>query len=66
MSIMSVKDSVQWRSEGPAGPTTAGGPPGRSSRRYPLASGPNKLLAGGPKIVATPLTLWVQDSIYAT
>ena len=51
----------QWRSEGPAGPATAGGPrgwrgpPGRSSLRNPLARGPNKLLAGGPKIVATPL-----------
>ena len=31
------------------------GPPGRSSRRNPLARSPNKLLAGGPKIVATPL-----------
>mgnify|MGYP003531577293 CR=1 FL=1 len=49
----------QWRSEGPAGPATAGGPaglkgpargpPGRSSRRNPLARGPNKLFAGGPE-----------------
>ena len=52
---------TQWRSEGPAGPAGGGaegarqGPPGRSSRRNPLARGPNKLLAGGPKIVATPL-----------
>ena len=44
---------AQWRSEGPAGPATAGGPqgwrgpPGRSSRRNPLARGPNKLLARG-------------------
>ena len=47
---------IQWRSEGPAGPTTAEGgwrgppcrgPPGRNNRRYPLAR--------GPKIVATPL-----------
>ena len=44
----------QWRSEGPAGPVTAGGggegpargPPGRSSRRKPFARGPNKLFAG--------------------
>ena len=50
---------AQWRSEGPAGPATAGGPaglkgpargpPGRSSRRNPLARGPNKLVAGGPE-----------------
>ena len=50
---------MQWRSEGPAGPATAGGPaglkgpargpPGRSSRRNPLARGPNKLFAGGPE-----------------
>ena len=50
---------MQGRSEGPAGPATAGGPavlkgpargpPGRSSRRNPLARGPNKLFAGGPE-----------------
>ena len=34
-----------WR--GPQGP--ARGPPGRSSRRNPLARGPNKLFAGGPE-----------------
>ena len=45
----------QWRSEGPAGSATAGGPqgwrgpPGRSSRRKPLARGPNKLFAGARK-----------------
>ena len=49
----------QWRSEGPAGPATAGGPAGlkgpargpqgRSSRLDPLARGPNKLFAGGPE-----------------
>ena len=49
----------QWRSEGPAGPATAGGPaglkgpargpPGGSSRRNPLARGPNNLLRGGPE-----------------
>ena len=43
---------------GPAGlKGLARGPPGRSSRRYPLARGPNKLFAGGPKIVAT-LLAW--------
>ena len=48
----------QWRSEGPQAPRPRGahgaegarqGPPGRSSRRNPLAMGPNKLLAGGPE-----------------
>ena len=46
----------QWRSEGPAGPRPREGgprgwrgPPGRSSRRNPLARGPNKLFAGGPE-----------------
>ena len=62
--------SIQWRSESPAGPTTAGGggggggaegaPPGPARKKYScrnlLARGPNKLLAGGPKIVATPLS----------
>ena len=61
---------MQWRSEGPAGPATAGGPaslkgpargpPERSSRRNPLARGPNKLFAGGPKIVATSLVAWIR------
>ena len=54
---------AQWRSEGPA---TAGGPrgwrgrqgsAGRSSRRNPLARGPNNMFAGGPKIVATLLLM---------
>ena len=65
MYLSSVSDtktnevSIQWRSEGPAGPATAGGPeglkgpargpPGRSSRSNPLARGPNKLFAGGPE-----------------
>ena len=40
------------------------GPPGRSSRRNPMARGPNKLLAGGPKIFATPLSpLWKRGSL---
>ena len=46
----------------PQAPSTAGGlkgpargPAGRSSHRNLLARGPNNLLAGGPKIVATPL-----------
>ena len=34
-----------WR--GPQGPTR--GPPGKRSRRNPLARGPNKLFAGGPE-----------------
>ena len=35
---------------GPAGlKGPARGPPGRSSRRNPLARGPNKLFAGGPE-----------------
>ena len=69
-----MKSEEQWRSEGPAGPATAGGgaegarqgPPGRSSRRNPLARGPNKLLAGGPKIVATPLLKRRQESRKST
>ena len=50
---------MQWRSEGRAGPATTGVPaglkgparglPGRSSRRNPLARGPNKFFASGPK-----------------
>ena len=60
---------MQWRSEGPAGPATAGGGgggaaglkgPARARQEEvvavtPLPRDPNKLLAGGPKIVATPL-----------
>ena len=59
MSARTANSSKQWRSEGPAGPATAGGPavlkgpargpPGRSSRRNPLVMGPNKLFAGGPE-----------------
>ena len=37
-------------------------PPGRSSRRNPLARGPNKLLAGGPKIVALLLDAFRQQT----
>ena len=54
--------SVQWRSEGPRRPRDRGwparlkeparGPSGKSSRRNPLARGPYKLFAGGPKIVS--------------
>ena len=41
---------------GPAGlKGSTRGPPGRSNRRKPLVRGPNKLFAGGPKIIATPL-----------
>ena len=48
---------TQWRSEGPAGPTTAGparpkgparGPPERSSRRNLLAR-PKQVVCGGPE-----------------
>ena len=55
-TTLSTLRFVQWRSEGPAGPATTGargadgftrGPPGRSSRRNPLASGPNNLFTGG-------------------
>ena len=52
---------IQWRSEGPQGlKEPARGPPGRSSRRNPLARGPKNLFAGmgGPKIVATLLLLY--------
>ena len=42
----------------------ARGPPGRSSCRKPLARGPNKLFAGGPKIIATPLCLTSEYIIY--
>ena len=57
--MTSFFNEMQWRSEGPAGPVTAGGPAGlkgpargpqgRSSRLDPLARGPNKLFAGGPE-----------------
>ena len=60
--------SEQWRiARAPQAPRPRGGggaglkgpargPPGRSSRRKPLARGPHKLFAGGgPKIIATPL-----------
>ena len=56
---------VQWRSEGPAGPATAGGPaglkgPARARQEEVVAVTPwpgarTSCLRGGPKIVATPL-----------
>ena len=73
--IVAVGDwmsSNQWRSEGPAGPATAGGPrgwrgppggpPGRSSRRNPWPGAQSSCLRGGPKIVATPLHRTGSDS----
>ena len=54
----------QWRSEGAAGPATAGGPwgwrgpPGRSIVAVnPWSGAQTSCLRGGPKIIATPLSL---------
>ena len=52
--IMSRLFSIGIGSWQPCRQGPARGPPG-SSHRNPLARGPNKLFAGGPKIVATPL-----------
>ena len=45
-----------WGGGGCGAEWPARGPPGRSSRRNPLARGPNKLLAGAQKIAATLLS----------
>ena len=67
---MTQMQSVQWRSEGPAGPATAGGPAGlKGPARGPPGARQEEVVAitpwpgaqtsclrGGPKIVATLLS----------